>query len=99
MNTVQTILVDLAPEQSSSIAACVCTPCLFASLSFNHAQNNLVRGSMGAALVAIIDIIINALGPGWTYVLLGGACAFFCPLLYVIIKIGPRCRAKRERER
>jgi len=81
MNAIQTQLIDLVPTQSSSVSAC----------------NNLVRGSLGAGLVAIIDIIIRALGPGWTYVLLGGSCAFFCPLLYVIIKIGPGCRAKRRR--
>lgn len=82
MNSVQTILIDLAPTQSSAISAC----------------NNLVRGALGAGLVAVIDIIIRALGPGWTYVLLGGACAFFCPLLYVVIRIGPRYRAKRKEQ-
>lgn len=29
-------------------------------------QNNLVRCSLGAAMVSVIDIIINAIGEGWT---------------------------------
>ncbi|THH19063.1 hypothetical protein EW146_g2038 [Bondarzewia mesenterica] len=73
MNTIQTLLVDLAPSQGSSITAC----------------NNLVRCSLGAALVAIINIILDALDPGWTYVLLGGICLASSPLLYIEIKWGP----------
>jgi len=80
MNATQTLLVDLMPSQSSSITAC----------------NNLVRCSMGAALVAIMQIILDALHPGWTYVLLGGICALMGPLIYLAMWLGPRCRAKRR---
>ncbi|KAF9257443.1 MFS general substrate transporter [Marasmius fiardii PR-910] len=80
MTTASTLSIDLAPNQSSSIAAC----------------NNLVRGALGATLVAVIDLITRKLGPGWTYVLLGGICALLTPSIYVVIKIGPRCRAKRR---
>jgi hypothetical protein len=51
---------------------------------------------MGAALVAIMQIILDALHPGWTYVLLGGICALMGPLIYLAIWLGPRCRAKRR---
>ena len=51
---------------------------------------------MGAALVAIMDIILNALNPGWTYVLLGGICALMGPLIYLAMWLGPRCRATRR---
>ncbi|KAJ7578603.1 MFS general substrate transporter [Mycena floridula] len=81
MNAMQTQLIDLVPTQSSSVAAC----------------SNLVRGALGASLVAVIDIIINAIGPGWTYVIMGGACILVCPLLYVIVRIGPGCRARRRK--
>lgn len=50
---------------------------------------------MGAALVSVIDLITNALGPGWTFVLLGGICAVLTPSVYLVMKIGPGCRAKR----
>ncbi|KZP25436.1 MFS general substrate transporter [Athelia psychrophila] len=80
MNTSQTLLVDLMPSQGSSVTAC----------------NNLVRCSLGAALVAVINIITDALKPGWTYVLLGGVCVLTAPLLYVSMRIGPECRAKRR---
>ncbi|KZP22047.1 MFS general substrate transporter [Athelia psychrophila] len=83
MNTSQTLIVDLMPAQGSSVAAC----------------NNFVRCSLGAALVAVINIIDDALRPGWTYVLLGGVCVLSAPLLYVSMRIGPKCRAKRRNEK
>lgn len=79
-NTTQTLLVDLVPSQGSSVTAC----------------NNLVRCSMGATLVAIINIILDSLSPGWTYVLLCGICALTMPLIYTAMWLGPRCRAKRR---
>jgi len=80
MNATQTLLVDLVPSQGSSITAC----------------SNLVRCSMAAGLVSIIDIILNAIKPGWTYALLGGMCFLSLPLIHLSIWIGPRCRAKRR---
>jgi len=55
-----------------------------------------MRGLMGAALVSVIDLITNALGPSWTFVLLGGVCAILTPLVFLVMKIGPGCRAKRR---
>ncbi|KAG7095375.1 hypothetical protein E1B28_006132 [Marasmius oreades] len=80
MTTASTLCIDLVPDQSSSIAGC----------------NNLVRGSLGATLVAVIDLLTRKLSPGWTYVLLGGVCALLTPSIYVVMRIGPRCRAKRR---
>ncbi|KAG1864777.1 major facilitator superfamily domain-containing protein [Suillus subalutaceus] len=80
MNCMQTLLVDLLPSQSSSITAC----------------NNLVRCSLGALMVSVIDLLVNALGPGWTYVLLAGICMACSPMIWLAIWIGPRCRAKRR---
>ncbi|KAF7979401.1 hypothetical protein HWV62_42510 [Athelia sp. TMB] len=97
MNTSQTLLVDLVPLQGSSITACVC---LFSALLFQvlltPPQNNFVRCLLGAGLVAIINIITDALKPGWTYVLLGGVCALTTPMLFLSMHIGPKCRAKRR---
>lgn len=60
------------------------------------AQNNLIRCLLGAGLVALIDIITNALQPGWTYTLLGCIAGLMCPLIYLAMWLGPRCRAKRR---
>lgn len=62
-------------------------------------QNNLVRCLLGAGLVALIDIILNALGTGWTYVLLGGICALLAPVIPLMLWLGPRSRAKRRERR
>lgn len=102
MNTIQTLLVDLVPAQGSSVTACVRS--LFPGqfqlslkmLTRAFLQNNFVRCLLGAALVAVINIITDALRPGWTYVLLGGVCVLSAPLLYVSMRIGPGCRARRR---
>lgn len=51
---------------------------------------------MSAASVALIDLILRNLGPGWTYVLLAGIVVVTSPLLLIVMKIGPRWRAKRQ---
>ncbi|KAF8143315.1 major facilitator superfamily domain-containing protein [Mycena galopus ATCC 62051] len=81
MNSVQTLMVDLMPTQGSAITAC----------------NNLVRCSLGAGLVSGIQPLLDALGTGYTYLLLGGVSALMGPLLYLVMHIGPRCRARRIR--
>ncbi|KAK7018867.1 MFS general substrate transporter [Favolaschia claudopus] len=81
MNCIQTLMLDLMPTHGSAITAC----------------NNLVRCGLGAALVSGIQPLLDALGAGYAYVLLGGLSALMAPLLYVVIHIGPRCRARRIR--
>jgi len=79
MNTVQTLLIDLLPTHGSSVTAC----------------NNLVRCSMGAATVSVIQLILDALGIGWTYILLAGISLATAPMIWFALWIGPRSRAKR----
>ncbi|KAI0068155.1 MFS general substrate transporter [Artomyces pyxidatus] len=79
-NLVNALFVDLVPSQGSSITAC----------------NNLVRCGVGAALVSVIDLILNALGTGWTYVLLGGMCIAVSPLIFVLRRWGPVWRERRR---
>ncbi|KAF7376644.1 MFS domain-containing protein [Mycena sanguinolenta] len=81
MNSIQTLMVDLIPTQGSAITAC----------------NNLVRCSLGAGLVSAIQPLLDALGAGYAYLLLGGISALLGPLLYLVMYIGPRCRARRTR--
>ncbi|KZT75004.1 MFS general substrate transporter [Daedalea quercina L-15889] len=83
MNVTQTIIVDLVPGQSASITAC----------------NNLVRCGLGAALVSVIDLILNRLGPGWTYVLLPGICVVLSPIMLFTYYMGPIWRARRRAKR
>ncbi|KAL4241760.1 MFS transporter superfamily protein [Abortiporus biennis] len=80
MNATQTLLIDLLPSQGSSITAC----------------NNLARCSFGAALVSVIQLILNAIGRGWTYVVLGALCVVVSPIMFIIMRMGPRWRAARR---
>jgi len=79
MNTAQTLTIDLIPTLGASVAAC----------------NNLVRCSLAALIVSVINLIINAVGIGWTYVILGAMCIAVSPIMFVIVRMGPRFRAKR----
>ncbi|THH19557.1 hypothetical protein EW146_g1639 [Bondarzewia mesenterica] len=79
LNTTMTLMLDLLPSQSSSVTACT----------------NLVRCSLAAVLVSVVDMATSALGYGWTYVVLGGICAAMLPLILLEMKIGPAYRLKR----
>ncbi|EIM87229.1 MFS general substrate transporter [Stereum hirsutum FP-91666 SS1] len=81
MNAASTLLIDLVPSQGSSITAC----------------NNLVRCFLGAAVISVISIILDAVKPGWTHVILAGLCIAVCPLLYVEIRWGPVWRERRRK--
>ncbi|KAJ7689586.1 MFS general substrate transporter [Mycena rosella] len=81
MNSIQTLMLDLMPQNGSSITAC----------------NNLVRCSLGAALVSAIQPMLDALGTGYAYLLLGGICALMGPMVYLVVRVGPGCRARRGR--
>jgi len=81
LNAITSLLVDLVPKQGSSITAC----------------NNVVRCLMGAGMVTIINPIINAMGNGWAYVLLGGFCVLVSPLIWVEVRWGPMWRERRRR--
>ncbi|KAI6114953.1 major facilitator superfamily domain-containing protein [Pisolithus croceorrhizus] len=80
MNTTQTLLVDLLPAQSSSVTAC----------------NNLVRCAFGAASVSVIGLIFNGVGAGWTYTILALISLSTSPMIWLIVWLGPRSRAKRR---
>ncbi|KAF8973659.1 major facilitator superfamily domain-containing protein [Flammula alnicola] len=83
MNVSSTLMIDLVPGQSSSVTAC----------------NNLIRCTLGAVLVSVIELILKGIGIGWTYVLLAGMLLLCTPLVYLAIRIGPQCRIKRQRRR
>jgi len=82
LNSIQTLLVDLIPNQGSSITAC----------------NNIVRCSLGAGIVSVMNPVLVALGKGWTYTLLDGLCVLVSPLLYAETRWGPMWREQRRKE-
>ncbi|CEL56102.1 putative transporter AQR1 OS=Saccharomyces cerevisiae (strain ATCC 204508 / S288c) GN=AQR1 PE=1 SV=1 [Rhizoctonia solani AG-1 IB] len=75
----QTILVDMYPAQGSSITA----------------SNNFVRCLLGAGTISIQDFVINAINPGWTYVLFCGICLLTVPLFVIEWRYGAIWRRKR----
>ncbi|KAI5116192.1 hypothetical protein M0805_002287 [Coniferiporia weirii] len=79
MTNTQTLIVDLFPTQGSSVTA----------------ANNLVRCLMGAAAVSVINLITDAIGPGWTYTICGLICIMTWPLIQVVLKKGPTWRRRR----
>nr|AAZ14930.1 quinidine resistance protein-like protein [Coprinellus disseminatus] len=82
MNSSSTLMIDLFPTQASSITAC----------------NNLVRCTMAAVVIAVIQPIINKIGLGWTFFILGILMILTIPLIYLEIVLGPRYRRLRFRK-
>lgn len=61
----------------------------------SRTQNNLIRCFLGAAVISVINIILDAVKPGWTYVILAGLCIGVSPLLFV--GWGPVWRERRRK--
>ncbi|KAF5352633.1 hypothetical protein D9756_005998 [Leucocoprinus leucothites] len=79
MNGTSTIMIDLVPRQGSAVTAC----------------NNLVRCLLSAALVSVIELIFDAIGVGWTYIVLTGTTLLSLPIIFLELKFGPRIRKNR----
>ncbi|KAL4956604.1 major facilitator superfamily domain-containing protein [Aspergillus filifer] len=82
LNATMTLMIDIVRAQSSGVIACT----------------NLVRCSLAAILVSLIDSATQKLGFGWTYIILGIICACMFPLIFVEMKMGPKWRARRARK-
>jgi hypothetical protein len=59
------------------------------------AANNLVRCLMGAAATASIEPIIRAIGRGWAFTILALLFTIPSPVLWIIVKHGPKWRQQR----
>lgn len=59
------------------------------------AANNLVRCLTGAAATASIEPIIRGIGRGWAFTLLALLFTIPSPVLWVIMKNGPKWRKQR----
>ncbi|KAG8948668.1 hypothetical protein FRC04_009434 [Tulasnella sp. 424] len=84
MNSFQTLLIDVMPAQGSSTTAI----------------NNFVRCLLGAGIISVVNLIIDAIGTGWTYTLLSLIGAVAIPIFtLVVIRYGPRWRMRRWKKR
>lgn len=62
------------------------------------AANNLVRCLLGAGASAIVIPLVDAIGVGWTGTLASAVWAgFSTPLLFVLMKYGPRWRREMQK--
>lgn len=43
-----------------------------------------------------MDLLLNGIGIGWTYILLSGLSTLLLPIIYGARMVGPRCRMKRR---
>ncbi|KAF9895278.1 hypothetical protein FE257_000181 [Aspergillus nanangensis] len=78
-NTVSTLLVDLYPSNASAATA----------------SNNFVRCLLGAGATALIDPMLEAMGRGWCFTFVALVMLATAPLLWVVIRFGPRWREER----
>ncbi|KAI0839442.1 MFS general substrate transporter [Hypoxylon sp. FL0890] len=74
--SLNTLLVDFHPERSSSV----------------QAANNLVRCELAATGLAVLDIMLRALGPGWCFVIFAIIHSLTLPTLWILGKQGPNWR-------
>jgi len=80
-NICGTLLVDLHPHCPSTISA----------------SSNLIRCSLSAAGLAVVQVIIDHIGTGWCFTLFAAIAATTIPLLLAERKWGMTWRAKRDR--
>ncbi|KAJ4291619.1 hypothetical protein N0V90_009514 [Kalmusia sp. IMI 367209] len=60
------------------------------------AANNLVRCLMGAGGTAVITLMIDSMGRGWCFTFVAGVIVLFSPILWVLMKWGPKWRNERR---
>ncbi|KAK7908618.1 hypothetical protein PG985_015921 [Apiospora marii] len=63
-----TLLVDIHPEASATA----------------QAANNFIRCEMAAAGLALLDVMLRGMGPGWTFVLFAGLGWIVAAMLWVL---------------
>jgi hypothetical protein len=73
-------MIDLHPSNPATASASV----------------NIVRGTVAAVGVSILQILLNRLGVGWTFSLLAALCATAAPALWMEWRWGMGWRTGRE---
>jgi MFS family permease len=85
-NTVNSLLIDIHPSKAGTASA----------------ANNLTRCLVGAGASAAIIPMIDAMGVGWAFTLVGGLYILGCPILIVLMIWGKKwreeLRVQRERK-
>ncbi|KAH8658214.1 major facilitator superfamily domain-containing protein [Xylariales sp. PMI_506] len=56
------------------------------------AANNITRCALGATMAAVIQPMINAVGTGWAFTIIGGLYIFFSPLIVIFMLKGMKWR-------
>lgn len=77
-NTTNTLLIDIYPYKAGATIA----------------ANNLVRCVIGAAASAAIQPMINALGAGWAFFIIGALFIVLSPMIFLVMWKGPAWRAE-----
>ena len=60
-----------------------------------QAASNLVRCELAAGGLAVLDVLLQKLGPGWCFVLLAGSGLLCILLIYLLQKRGMSWRQKK----
>ncbi|KAH8908013.1 MFS general substrate transporter [Coniochaeta sp. PMI_546] len=77
-----TLLVDLHPDCPSTA----------------QAASNLIRCEMAAGGLAVLDVLLRAVGPGWCFVLWAGLALLSLPCLYLLERRGLAWRQRSLRQ-
>jgi MFS family permease len=79
-NGLSTLIVDLNRTSAGTATAAM----------------NLARCLMGAGAVAAVIPMLQKIGIGWTSVVIAGVWAVFSPILFLVIKFGPKWREEKK---
>jgi MFS family permease len=82
-NTTNTLLIDLHRDSPATATAAV----------------NFVRCLISAGGVAAVVPMIEKVGPGWTFTFVGLLYVVWMPMLWVIMRFGPRWRKEKWEKR
>ncbi|KAI1028610.1 hypothetical protein LB503_002642, partial [Fusarium chuoi] len=74
------LIVDLYPQSPATAIA----------------ANNLTRCLLSAGGSAVVKLMVDAMGHGWCFTLVGGVLILMFPVLYVLVKKGPGWREERR---
>jgi predicted MFS family arabinose efflux permease len=79
-NALSVLIVDLNPKSPGTATAAM----------------NLVRCLLGAGATAVVLPMLNAMGNGWTFTFVGLVYIAIIPLLFALIRWGPKWRRQRK---
>ncbi|KAI1383323.1 major facilitator superfamily transporter [Hypoxylon trugodes] len=79
-NSINVLLVDVNPGSAGAATA----------------SNNLTRCLVGAAATAVIGPMINGVGTGWSFTILGLIYIAFSPMIFMVMKYGVKWRKEKQ---